>query len=233
MVSYVADVLGFCDRLRGQTGWHPTMLDLGGSLACPTVAAIPDREFRLNRALGTDLIPPDPADCLDLAGAVRLAATMAADHFTAAGLATPRVILEPGRALTGNTQFLLATVLDVKNDGAIPHAVLDAGINVAEPVSGEYHQLFDVTTPGADATTSYRLVGPICTPADVLYWNWRLAPLAPGHVVAIMDSGAYFVPFSTAFSFPRPAIVLQDGPAIERGRRQEEFDDLVRNDDMA
>ena len=45
----------------------------------------------------------------------------------------------------------------------------------------------------------------------MLYNNWRLPQLTPGHVLAIMDTGAYFVPFSTTFSFPKPAIVMQDG----------------------
>ena len=120
-------------------------------------------------------------------------------------------MLEPGRALTGDTQFLLTTVVDI-NDGPLPHAILDAGINVAEPVTSEYHQLISVTSPGLPATTPYRLAGPICTPADVLYQHWRLPPLAPGHVLAIMDAGAYFVPFSTTFSFPKPAIVAPGRP---------------------
>ena len=51
--------------------------------------------------------------------------------------------------------------------------------------------------------------------------HWRLPDLAPGHVLAIMDAGAYFVPFSTTFSFPKPAIVLQDGPELTVLRRAE------------
>jgi diaminopimelate decarboxylase len=45
-----------------------------------------------------------------------------------------------------------------------------------------------------------------------------------------MDTGAYFVPFSTTFSFPRPAIVLQEGDRIAPIWRREEFDDLARYD---
>jgi diaminopimelate decarboxylase len=78
----------------------------------------------------------------------------------------------------------------------------------------------------------YRIAGPICTPADVLYQHWRLPPLAPDHVLAIMDAGAYFVPFSTTFSFPKPAIVVQDGERIEVLRRAETFDDMIGLDVM-
>ena len=229
MEVYVREVLDRAAELRRRTGWTPAILDLGGSLACPTVAAVPWRQFRFNRALGTDLIPPDPASCLAIADAATIAAELVGADAAAAGYPVPRIVLEPGRALTGDTQFLLTSVVDV-NDGPLPHAVLDAGINIAEPVTSEYHQLFSVTAPGVPATTGYRLVGPICTPADVLVNHWRLPPLAPGHVLAIMDTGAYFVPFSTTFSFPKPAIVVQDGPELRVARRAETYDDIVSLD---
>jgi diaminopimelate decarboxylase len=51
-----------------------------------------------------------------------------------------------------------------------------------------------------------------------------------GDVLAFMDAGAYFVPFSTSFSFPQPAVVLVDGGKTLVARRAEEFEDLVRRD---
>ncbi len=226
MATYVTAVLGRAAELRSRTGWSPAILDLGGSLACPTSSAVPPRQFRLNRALGADLLPPDPGDCLRVADAARLAAELVGRDAAEGGWAAPRIVLEPGRALTADTQLLLTRVVDI-NDGPLPYAVVDAGINVAEPVTSEYHQLISVTSPGLPATTPYRIAGPICTPADVLYQHWRLPPLAPGHVLAIMDAGAYFVPFSTTFSFPKPAIVVQDGERIEVLRRAETFDDMT------
>ena len=109
--------------------------------------------------------------------------------------------------------------------------MLDAGINVAEPVTVRVPPAVQRDrTCRAARTTSYRLAGPICTPADVLYHNWRLPPLEPGHVVAIMDSGAYFIPFSTTFSFPRPPVLLQADGQVTELRRGESFDDLLAAD---
>lgn len=232
MTMYVEAVLAFAAELRARTGWSPAVLDLGGSLACPTSAGVPHRQMRLNRAFGADLLPPDPDDCLRIADAARLAADLVRSDAAAAGVAVPRVVLEPGRALTGDTQFMLACVLDVKDDSELAHAVLDVGMNTAEPVTSEYHQLFPVTSAGERATTPYRLTGPTCTPADVLYQHWRLPQLAPGDVVAIMDTGAYFVPYSNSFSFPRPGIVMQDGATYSVIRRRETFDDIVALDDF-
>ena len=47
-----------------------------------------------------------------------------------------------------------------------------------------------------------------------------------------MDAGAYFVPFETAFSFPRPPIVMIDGGREHLLRRAQSFEDLVRCDEQ-
>lgn len=73
-------------------------------------------------------------------------------------------------------------------------------------------------------------MGPICSPGDLLRASVRLPRLRPGDAVAVMDAGAYFVPFATAFSFPRPAIVLLEGGEATLLRRAETFEDLVALD---
>jgi diaminopimelate decarboxylase len=232
MSSYVDAALHRVVEIHKLTRWSPSELDLGGSLGCPTSAVLSIRQVRMNRALGTDLLPPEPKRCLSIPDAAGLAASSVRDCFSTMGVAAPNIVLEPGRALTADAQFLLTTVVDVKDDGDVIHAVLDAGMNVAEPVRSEYHQLFSASAPTAAPVQTYRLVGPICTPADVLYHSWTLPPLQPGHLLAIMDSGAYFVPFSTTFSFPKPAIVVQDGSCVHRARRRESFEDIIALDDV-
>ena len=76
----------------------------------------------------------------------------------------------------------------------------------------------------------YRLAGPICSPGDVLSWSALLPELAIGDALAIMDAGAYFVPFATSFSFPRPAIVMVDGSDVHLLRRAETFEDIIALD---
>ena len=231
--DHVASVLETARQLHVATGWWPEIVDVGGSLACPTAAAIPARQFRLNRALGTDLLPPDPADAVSVAGAGEVAVATARAAAGALGLPAPEIVVEPGRALTGGAQLLLTSVVDVKDDVTPWHAILDAGSNLADPLPHDYHQLFSVSQPDGPAARSYRLAGPICTPADVIYNNWRLPHLESGHVLAIMDAGAYFVPFSRSFSFPQPGIVGIDDGAVIPLRRPETFADLVARDEAA
>jgi diaminopimelate decarboxylase len=53
-----------------------------------------------------------------------------------------------------------------------------------------------------------------------------------GDQVVIMDTGAYFVPFSTSFSFPRPPIIMLDHGNATLLRRAESFEDLIAHDQM-
>jgi diaminopimelate decarboxylase len=132
--------------------------------------------------------------------------------------------------MTSDAQFLLASVVTTKRAAETTYAVLDAGINLAESVRSEYHQLLPVNRYGEPATRVHTIVGPICSPGDTLYQAIRLPELQPRDSLAVMDSGSYFVPFATSFSFPRPAILLINAGREQLLRRAEQFEDLVAYD---
>ncbi|MHB8876312.1 MAG: diaminopimelate decarboxylase family protein [Myxococcaceae bacterium] len=229
--AFLAEVLAFTDELRQRLGLELRILDLGGSLALPSVAAFDPVARRLNRAFLCDLPAPDPADSLSICDFVQSLSGQVQQHYARRRLAPPRIFLEPGRSLTGNGQLLLCRVLAVKASVEPPtYAVLDAGINLAEAARSEFHQLFAAGKLGLPHDQPYRLVGPICSPGDVLYDGWRLPRLEPGDALAVMDSGAYFVPFETSFSFPRPAVVRLAAGREELLRRRETFEDMAARD---
>jgi len=227
----VAGVLDLADALRDQLGLELEILDLGGNLACPTTHHLTAWDHRLAVSLGWQPAPRPPSHVLTIEGYLAALTAPVVRHYRALGRPPPRVFLEPGRALTGDAELLLTRAIQVRepDSAGLTWAVLDAGINVAESVRAEWHQLLPLRRrPGTRRL--YRLTGPSCMQGDLLYPAWSLPELRPGDGLAIMDAGAYFFPFSTDFSFPRPAVVqLGDGP--ERLLRQaERFEDLVAAD---
>jgi diaminopimelate decarboxylase len=66
LARFVGEVLDFADQLRGRLGLELSILDLGGSLAVPTVAPLSGLARRLNRSLGTGLPVPRPASSLSI-----------------------------------------------------------------------------------------------------------------------------------------------------------------------
>ena len=230
---FVSSVLRFTNTLRDEAGVHLRTLDLGGSLACPTVKHLSAAQQRLGRTFLIEPDPPDPEACLGIEAYVRRVGRMVRQHYDRAGFVVPRVVFEPGRALTSSSQSLVLTVRDIKPADGFSYVVTDAGINLAECVQHEFHQLFAVNEGKTGPEEVYRLAGPICTAGDVLYNAVRLPRLEPGDTLAIMDAGAYFVPFSTSFSFPQPAVVLVDEVGHRALRRAETYEDLVRRDGAA
>ncbi|HQR29028.1 MAG TPA: pyridoxal-dependent decarboxylase [Anaeromyxobacteraceae bacterium] len=230
--AYLGALLDFEAQLRARLGLEIRILDVGGNLACPTVSRISGRSMRLAMSLGVEPRPRPPDSVLGIEEYVAQVRARVESHCAATGRPVPRIFLEPGRALTASAQMLLTRAIQVRDGGPDPWTwvVLDAGINVAECLRGEWHQIFPVAERPEERVL-HRLTGPSCTLGDLLVPAWSLPRLRPGDALAVMDSGAYFVPFSTDFSFPRPGIaaVGPGGPRLLR--RPATFEDLVRLDE--
>lgn len=229
--GFVDELLAFVDELHARLGWSPQILDAGGSLGIASVRPLSALTMRLARGFGIELGGLDPQKALGLEGYSESIESMVTRHFERRGRTAPRLVLEPGRALSGNTQCLLTRVVGIRDgeeSGLL--AILDAGINIASILRVERHQILVASAPADGALRRYRLVGPICQPGDVLVDTIWLPPLRVGDVLAIMDSGAYFEPDSTSFSFARPGTLAVDGGHISWMRRPETLADVVARD---
>jgi diaminopimelate decarboxylase len=159
-------------------------------------------------------------------GVVEYARTMAA----AIGPSGLRLLLEPGRALVGASGLLLTRVVDVKQyPGGLRFAILDAGMTelMRPALYGAYHEIVPVT-PREGPTSPYEIVGPICESSDIFGRERPMAPLEPGDLVAILDTGAYgSVMGSTYNRRPLPPEVLVDGSRSTVIRRRQTVDDML------
>jgi diaminopimelate decarboxylase len=226
--TFLSSLLAFCDELKSRLGLELEILDIGGNLACPTITPLSPVARRLATTFACEPGSRPPGSVLSIEAYVARVLERIEGHYAAAGRPTPRVFIEPGRALTGDSQMLLCRVLSLRDPdpAGLTWGVLDAGINAAEGVRNEIHALLPLV-PRAGEHRTYRLTGPSCTLGDLLFPACSLPPLEPGDGLAIMDTGAYFVPFATCFSFPRPGIVMIDGGRERVLRRFETFDDMV------
>ncbi len=230
LLGGVNAVLDFVEELETKQNLSLEILNFGGSLATPTVSHIDSRDQRFNQTFHRELPEPDADHSLSIEDYVTTLMSTVRARYAQRNKSVPRVFLEPGRSMTGNAQMLVASVLSTKQVSDANYLILDAGINVAESMRGEYHKIFPVRGSAQPTTETYTVVGPICSPADTLRYAWRAPPLVEGDAVVTMDAGGYFVPFSTSFSYPRPAIVMVDGGVDTLIRRAETFEDLIACD---
>jgi diaminopimelate decarboxylase len=223
---FITPILALTDELEQKLSLRLEILNFGGSLGTPTVRGLSPRDRRVNQTLQRELRPPDADRALSIERYLEVLVTSVERYFAKTARPRPRVFVEPGRAMTGDSQMLLSKTLTTKSTEGSTFLVLDAGINLAESARSEYHQLFSINRFGEPRTRVHTVVGPICSPMDTLYPAVRLPALAPGDSVAIMDAGAYFVPFATSFSFPQPAVIWIEQGQASLLRRRETFDDV-------
>ncbi|MGA5454632.1 type III PLP-dependent enzyme [Streptomyces umbrinus] len=121
---------------------------------------------------------------------------------------TPAIAFESGRYLVACAGTLLLGVTNVKKGRDRTFVVLDGGINAFGGMSGLGRLLpaaVALDGDGAPPVTTASLVGPLCTPGDVLGRDVDVPLLRPGDVVAVPNAGAYGVSASLLAFLGRPA----------------------------
>lgn len=208
-VDAVRRVAGLARRLRAR-GIPLSLFDLGGGLGISYREGTPP--------------PPHPREY----GAAVLAA------LDEAGCGDLAVVLEPGRAIVGNSGILLTRVQYVKRGPHRTFVIVDAGMNdlVRPALYGSHHELWPVRRPAEGTPTlEVDVVGPVCESGDFLARGRAMALPAPGELLAVMSAGAYGFAMSSNYnSRPRAAEVLVDGARHRVVRDRESIDDLLRGE---
>jgi len=98
----------------------------------------------------------------------------------------------------------------VITDGGMHHHLAASG-NLGQIVKRDFPLVAVTDASGERAATA--VVGPLCTPLDMLARAAPLPSLAEGDLVAVLQSGAYGLTASPMgfLSHPTPAEVLVDG----------------------
>ncbi len=139
-----------------------------------------------------------------------------------------RLGIEPGRALVARAGALVARVLYRKHRAAGRMLVVDTGMHhlLRPALYQAVHRVLPVAAASPAGPTE--VVGPICESTDVLAAAADLPDLAPGDLVAIMDTGAYGMTMASNYnSQPRPAELVVEGGTARVARRRETWGELL------
>ena len=128
-----------------------------------------------------------------------------------------QVVMELGRFLVGEAGIYVSRVIDRKISRGHVFLVTDGGLHHHLSASGNFGQVLRKNYPvmvGNRASASERevvsVVGPLCTPLDLLADSMELARAEVDDLIVVFQSGAYGLTASpTAFlSHPAPAEIL-------------------------
>jgi diaminopimelate decarboxylase len=103
-----------------------------------------------------------------------------------------RILLEPGRFISGNAGVLITRVEYVKRTGSKNFLIVDAAMNdLIRPAFYEaYHEIVPLTRRNG-AVIKSDVVGPICESGDFFCQDRPLAKADQGEYLALMSAGAY------------------------------------------
>ena len=108
------------------------------------------------------------------------------------------IVIELGRYLVGEAGIYVSRVIDRKVSRGHTYLVTDGGLHHHLSASGNFGQVIRKNYPAAignrmDAAPgeACSVVGPLCTPLDLLADRMNLAEAGPGDLVVIYQSGAY------------------------------------------
>lgn len=211
VVGLLADVMTAYPQLETTL----TTLDLGGGMGIAYVA---------------DDDPPSP-------GAMAASLTeIVSRECRAAGIAVPRIAVEPGRAIVGPcgvTVYEVGTIKDVRLDGGAVrrYVSVDGGMsdNIRTALYGAEYTVGLASRASDAEPVLCRIVGKHCESGDIVVRDCYLpADLAPGDLLAVAATGAYCYAMASTYNrLPKPAVVaVRDGSASMLLRR-ETIDDLM------
>ena len=179
------------------------------------------------------LAPDDPPPMGELAA--KLGAIVSSES-AAVGLPTPKLVVEPGRAIAGPgtiTLYEVGTVkdVDVSTTAHRRYVSVDGGMsdNIRTALYDAEYDARLVSRVSDSPATLARIVGKHCESGDIVVRDtWVPGDLRPGDLLAVAATGAYCYSLSSRYNMIcRPAVV-----AVRDGRsrlilRRETVDDLL------
>lgn len=157
-------------------------------------APSPIRFLNLGGGFGIPYFPGEQR--LDL----RMVGENLAQIATRAMLEMPEaeLVIELGRYLVGEAGIYISQIVDRKVSRGLTYLVVDGGLNHHLSASGNFGQVIRKNYPvtignrmGKQETEIASVVGPLCTPLDLLADRMELPVSLPGDLVVIFQSGAY------------------------------------------
>jgi diaminopimelate decarboxylase len=154
----------------------------------------PVRVLNIGGGFGIPYFPGDePLDLEPVGANLRAVAARAKE-----ALPDARLVLELGRYLVGEAGIYVCRILDRKISRGHVFLVTDGGLHHHLAASGNFGQVIRKNYPvaiGNKVEGSRRetasVVGPLCTPLDLLADRMELAEAQPGDLVVVFQSGAY------------------------------------------
>jgi diaminopimelate decarboxylase len=134
-----------------------------------------------------------------------------------------RILMEPGRFISGNAGILVTRIEYVKQTGRKNFLIVDSAMNdlIRPAFYDSYHEIIPLRRKGGKLLSS-DVVGPICESGDYFCKDRPLPKLGEGDCVALLSAGAYGSVMGSNYnsrSLPTEVLVNSRKAAVVRQRQ--------------
>jgi diaminopimelate decarboxylase len=146
-----------------------------------------------------------------------------------------RILIEPGRFISGNSGILVTRVEYVKRTGKKNFVIVDAAMNdlIRPAFYDSFHEIIPVRKKSGAAISS-DVVGPICESGDFFAKDRPLPKVGEGDHLALLSAGAYgFVMASNYNSRGTAAEVLVNGKKSALVRERQPLEQIWELETLA
>ncbi len=149
-------------------------------------------------------------------------------------LAVKKVMIEPGRAIVGNSGITLYSVGGVKETyGGRNYIFVDGGM-ADNPRTALYDARYEAALANRmsdQPEERYTIAGKCCESGDVIIRDIEFPKVKKGDLIAVFTTGAYNYSMSSNYNrLGRPAVVFASEGKSRVTVKRETLDDLIRND---
>ena len=140
------------------------------------------------------------------------------------------LVFEPGKYLVSEAGYFVSKVNSVKQTTSTVFAQVESGFNhlVRPMFYGSHHEIENLSNPSGEQRF-YSVVGYICE-TDTFGSNRKISEIKEGDYLVFKNAGAYCFSMSSNYnSRYRPKEILWIDDEAHLIRKEEKFDDLIRN----
>lgn len=174
--------------------------------------------------------PQDPAEWAK--AVMQIVQAKAKEH----NLKIPKVIVEPGRSISGPAGVTLYTIGSSKEiPGIRKYIAIDGGMtdNIRPALYDSKYTAIIANKANAPKEETVSIAGKCCESGDMLIWDVELPRAESGDILAVFATGAYNYSMSNHYNkIPKPAMVLVNEGKADIIIKREQYEDLVKNEVM-
>lgn len=122
----------------------------------------------------------------------------------------PRLIIEPGISIVGNSMDFFTQILEIKKANNINYAVCNTSINVINPTKSNIDPFFMILNDTQSVNELYKIVGNTCMEHDIIIDDFY-GKCNVGDFICFKNRGAYSNVYTSNFIMASPPILSLEG----------------------